>query len=233
MKSVIIIPTYNEKENIKILIPLIFELLPNFSVLVTDDNSLDGTYEEVQRLKKLYPNLSGFLGEGERGFAKAYITAFSKVLDKKEAESIIMMDADFAPQLKYLPEMIKKSKDYQIVIGSRYVTGSKVIGYNLSRKIISFLGNVSYRKILRIPIHDYSCGYMVISTKLMEKIDLSKIGSEGYAFISELKYLLFKAGGRFFEVPVTFTERSIGESKFSLAILWEGILTPWRILFRK
>lgn len=232
-KKVIIIPTYNEKENIKILIPLIFNLFPNIYIAVADDNSPDGTALLVQEYKKEYPNLSLISIKEKDGLAKAYINAFLKILQDSDVNSIVMMDADFTPQLKYLPEMIEKSDNYDVVIGSRYVKGSKMVGCGLLRRIMSFGGNLYCRAILRIPIHDYSCGYMVISTDLLRRVDLTKISALGYSFISELKYLFYKAGAKFYEVPIVFMERTEGQSKFSLGIIFEGILTPWKILLKK
>lgn len=232
-KNVIIISTYNEKENIKILIPMIFKLLPDISVIVADDNSPDGTAFIVDEFKKEYSNLSIISRKEKKGLAKAYINVFLQVLEDKDIKSIIMVDADFAPQLQYLPEMIKKSEHYGVVIGSRHVKGSKMIGSKLSRRILSFFGNMYYKMILRIPIYDYSCDYMVISMDLMRKIDLSKINAKGYAFVPELKYLLYKVGATFFEVPIIFIERTKGESKISNQIIIENIFNPWKIIFKQ
>jgi dolichol-phosphate mannosyltransferase len=233
MKNIIIIPTYNEKESIKTLIPLIFELLPNIFIAVADDNSPDGTGSVVLEFKKEYPNLSLISRKQKDGLGKAYINAFREVLKDPDIKSIIMMDADFSPQLKYLPEMIEKSNDYSVVIGSRFVSGGKKIGVKLGRKILSSFGNLYCKIILRIPIQDYSCGFMVISAELLRKIDFLKISSSGYAFISELKYLLYKAGATFFEVPITFFERVDGQSKISWHIILEGITAPWKMIFKK
>jgi len=233
MKNIIIIPTYNERENIKTLIPQIFKLLPDISVIIADDNSPDGTAQIVAELKKEYLNLSLVSRKQKDGLSKAYLNVFSQVLQDEDIKSIIMMDADFSTQLKYLPEMLKKSEHYSVVIGSRHVSGSKMIGCKLSRRILSFFGNLYYRMILRIPIYDYSCGFVVISAELLRKIDFSKIKASGYAFIPELKYLLSKSGATFFEVPITFIERTQGESKFSFPIFWEGIFAPWKMIFKK
>lgn len=233
MKDVIIIPTYNERENINILIPLIFNILPDVHVVIADDNSPDNTALAVTSLHKLYPNLSLITRKEKDGLAGAYINAISKTLEDKNINSIIMMDADFATQLKYLPEMILKNKEYSVVIGSRHAKGSKMIGVNLPRRVLSYLGNLYCKIILQIPIHDYSCDYMVISSDLIRRTDLSKIVAKGYSFIPQLKYLLYKAGANFFEVPIIFKERTNGESKISYKIIFEGILSPWKILFKK
>jgi dolichol-phosphate mannosyltransferase len=233
MKSVIIIPTYNEKENIKTLIPLIFSILPDIFVMVADDNSPDGTALAVAELKKEYSNLSILLRKQKDGLGKAYIHAFLEVLKKTDVKSVIMMDADFSPQLKYLPEMIKKSEAYSVVIGSRFVSGGKKTGVALGRRVLSFFGNLYCGMILRIPIHDYTCGFNVISVEFLRKIDFSKISASGYAFILELKYFLYKADATFFEVPITFIDRIEGKSKISSNIVLEGLWIPWKMILRK
>lgn len=233
MKDVIIIPTYNEKENIKVLIPLIFKLIPDISVVVTDNDSPDGTAKIAEEFQKQYKNLSLFPRNPRNGLGKAYINAFLHVLKDQDVRSIIMIDADFASQSKYLPEMIKKSKEYDVVIGSRYVRGSKIIGWKLSRRILSLFGNFYCRMILRMPISDYTCGFNVISALFLRKVELEKMDISGYAFIFQLKYLLYKAGATFFEVPITFIDRTEGESKISGGIVREGILAPWKMILRK
>ena len=224
MKDVIIIPTYNEKENIKALVPMIFKLLPDIFIAVADDNSPDGTGQVVAELKKEYPNLSLISRKEKNGLGKAYVNAFREVLKDEDIRSVVMMDADFSPQAKYLPEMIKKSNDYSVVIGSRFVSGGKKVGVKLSRRILSFFSNLYCKIILRLPILDYTCGFMVISAELLRKIDLSKIDASGYAFILQLKYLLYKSGATFFEVPIVFIERTEGESKISSHIIGKGYL---------
>jgi len=230
MKNVIVIPTYNEKENIKTLIPLVFKLLPDIFIVVADDNSPDGTALTVLELKKEYPNLSLISKKQKDGLARAYINVFSQILPDKDIKSIIMMDADFSSQLQYLPEMIKKSEDYSVVIGSRYVSGGKIVGWKLYRKILSRFANFYSNIILHMPIHDYTCGFNVISAEFLRKIDFSQMHASGYAFILELKYLLYKAGATFFEVPITFIDRVKGKSKISSSIIKEGFIVPLKIV---
>ncbi|MFZ2621015.1 MAG: polyprenol monophosphomannose synthase [Minisyncoccia bacterium] len=233
MKDVIIIPTYNEKESIQTIVPLVFRLLPDITVVVADDNSPDGTGMIVLGMQKQYPNLSLISRKQKDGLGKAYINAFREVLKDKGVRAIIMMDADFTAQLKFLPEMMTKSKDYSVVIGSRYVSGSKILGWQLWRKVLSFSGNFYCRIILRMPIRDYTCGFNVISADLLRKVDLSKMDASGYAFILELKYILYKVGATFFEVPITFVDRVGGESKISSHIISEGVFAPWKMIFGK
>ena len=233
MKNVIIIPTYNEKENIKILIPLTFSVLPNVFIVVVDDSSPDGTGVAVAELQKKYPNLSLISRAEKNGLGQAYISAFSQVLEDKDVTNVIMMDADLSLQPKYLPEMIKRSRDYGVVTGSRYVDGSKIVGWKLWRRVLSFFGNFYCRVIIGMPIRDYTCGFNVIRAEILRKIDFSKMDMSGYAFIIELKYLLYKAGATFFETPIVFVERIGGESKIASHIISEGILAPWKMIFKK
>lgn len=233
MKKVIVLPTYNERENIGKIVPMIFSIIPDIYILVADDSSPDGTGEFVKELQNKYPNLSLISRPEKNGLGRAYINAFSFVLQDKEVGSIIMMDADLSHQPKYLPEMINKSLDYTVVVGSRYVRGGDTVGWELWRRILSFLGNFYCRTITRVPIKDCTAGFNVINANLLRKVDFSKIGMSGYAFIMELKYNLFLVGGRFYEVPITFVNRVGGESKMSGHIISEGILAPWKMIWKK
>ncbi len=228
MKDVIIIPTYNEKKSISTIVPLVFDILKDIYIVVADDNSPDGTGEVVLELQKKYPNLSLITKKEKKGLGKAYLNAFSIVLKEHNVRTVIMMDADFGSQVKFLPEMMRKSKDFSVVIGSRYIKGSKIIGWQLKRRLLSSLGNLYCDIILRMPIKDYTCGFVVISADYLRKVDFLKISSAGYAFILQLKYLLYKAGATFYEVPIVFIDRTEGESKITFNIINEGILAPWK-----
>ena len=232
MRDVIVIPTYNEKENISVLIPLIFRILPSVYVVVADDNSPDGTAKVILDLKNLYPNLSLISRSQKDGLGKAYTNAFKEILKDNNLNSIVMMDADLSHDPKYLVEMLKKSKDFSVVVGSRYVSGGATLGWELWRRVLSYFGNFYCRMITGLPIYDCTGGFNIISADLLRKIDFSKMDMSGYAFIMEIKYLLYRAGGTFFEVPITFVNRVGGESKISSHIISEGIIAPWRMLFR-
>ncbi len=231
-KNVIIIPTYNEKESIEILIPLIFQTLPEIRVVVVDDNSPDGTADVVTRLQKKYSDLVLMRGEKKSGLGQAYLRAFSAVLRDQEVRAVIMMDADLSHQPKYLPEMIRRSETYGVVVGSRYIDGGGTAGWDIWRKILSFCGNFYCRLITGVPVHDCTGGFNVISTDLLRKVNFSDLDMTGYAFIMQLKYLLFVKGATFFEVPIVFNNRLQGESKISGHIISEGIIAPWKMIFR-
>jgi dolichol-phosphate mannosyltransferase len=233
MKNIIVIPTYNEKQNIEVLIPLIFETLYDVDVVVADDSSPDGTGKAVQDLKFKYPRLRLLTRSKKEGLGKAYINAYNEVLKDKDLKSVIMMDADLSHDPKYLQEMFKQSQKYSVVVGSRYVRGGRTVGWEIWRRVLSYCANIYCRIITGLPVHDCTGGFNVISADLLRKIDFSKMDMSGYAFIMELKYHLYKAGGNFFEVPITFVNRVGGESKISGHIISEGILAPWKIKLSK
>lgn len=232
-ENVIIIPTYNEKENVKTLIPLIFELLPDIKVIIADDNSPDNTSTTVIKLIKKYPNLSLVSKKQKEGLGKAYINVFLQILKDINIQNVIIMDADLSHNPSFLPEMFKKKKEFGVIIGSRYVANGKIVGWKLWRQILSYLGNFYCRIITNMPIYDCTGGFNIISANFLKKIDFSKIDASGYAFEVELKYLLYKAGATFFEVPITFADRIHGKSKISLNIILEGVIAPWKMIFKK
>jgi dolichol-phosphate mannosyltransferase len=233
MKNVIVIPTYNERENVETLIPIIFKSVPDVNILVADDNSPDGTAEAVKKLKETYPSLSLLSRPAKNGLGRAYIEAFSLLLNDNSVRSVIMMDADFSHDPKYLIEMLEKSHDYSVVIGSRYIMGGGTIGWELWRRVLSYFGNLYCRAITGLPIYDCTGGFNVIRADLLRKVDFKTMDMSGYAFIMELKYLLYKAGGIFYEVPITFVNRAHGETKMVSGIISEGILAPWKMIWKK
>jgi dolichol-phosphate mannosyltransferase len=161
------------------------------------------------------------------------VNAFKKVLKEDSVRNIVMMDADFSHDPVYLLEMLKKSRDFSVVIGSRYVEGGKTVGWELWRRILSSFGNLYCRSITGLPIRDCTGGFNVISAKLLRKIDFAKLDMSGYAFIMQLKYLLYKNGATFYEVPIIFKNRRSGETKISGHIISEGLLAPVKMLWKK
>ncbi len=233
MKNVIILPTYNERENIGLLIERIFSLVPEIHILVVDDNSPDGTAELVKDLKNKYLNLFVLERPVKNGLGKAYIEAFKKLLSNLDVENIIIMDADFSHSPEYLPQMLEEIKNYDLVIGSRYIKDGGISNWELWRRLLSWGGNFYVRMLLGGRIRDWSSGFNCIRASTLKKIDLDKIEFSGYAFLSELKYRLFKSGAGIKEIPIIFEERRGGKSKMSGNIIREGILAPWKLLFTK
>lgn len=233
MEDLIIIPTYNERDNIENIVLAVFKIMPGINILVVDDNSPDKTSEVVKNLQSQYFNLSLLKRPRKEGLGKAYLDAFQMVLKNNEVKHIIMMDADFSHDSKYLPKMLETVKSFDVVIGSRYVMGGGTVGWEFWRRFLSKFGNLYSRLVTGMPIFDCTGGFNLIKTDFLRKIDLSSVAMSGYAFQIELKYLLWRAGARFKEIPIIFKNRLNGESKISNHIIKEGILAPWKIKKKK
>ena len=233
MKNYIILPTYNEKENISSLVEEIFPLVLEIHILVVDDNSPDGTAELVKDLKHKYLNLELLERPLKNGLGAAYIAGFKKLLADKEIENIIMMDGDFSHNPKYLPLMLEQARNYDLVIGSRYIREGGVAKWEWWRKLLSAGGNAYARFLLGRNIYDWTGGFNCIKADFLRKVDLGIIDLSGYAFIMGLKYFLLRVGVSVKEIPIIFEARRGGESKMSGNIIREGILAPWKLLFTK
>lgn len=243
-KTCVVIPTYNESANIRLIVAEVFQLLPNVNVLVVDDNSPDGTAAIVRRLQKKYPHLLLLKRERKEGLGAAYIAAFKHIishltyLPRSEAvrghiSHLVMMDADFSHNPTHLPLFREASKHYDLVIGSRYLRGGRSPDWEMWRRWLSACGNFYVSAALNnFSIHDWTGGFNCINLDMLQKIDLEKISSSGYAFQIELKYLLMKLGARIKEIPIIFEPRRGGESKLTNHIIWEGILAPWKLIRR-
>lgn len=228
----IILPTYNEKENIGPLIEIIFSLLPEIHILVVDDNSPDGTAAAVKELQAQYSNLSLLERPVKNGLGGAYIEGFKRLLADPDIKNIVTMDADFSHNPKYLPQMIAEAENYSLVIGSRYTKGGGIAKWELWRKFLSYGGNFYARILLGRRVHDWTGGFNCIKADYLRKVNLDKIDLSGYAFIMGFKYFLIKAGASAKEIPIVFEARRGGESKLSHHIISEGIIAPWKIILK-
>lgn len=224
-----LIPTYNERESITPFVRTVFSLYPETSILVLDDNSPDGTSAVVRGLQADFANLHLHQRTGERGFSKSYLDGFKKVLDDGRYSYIVMMDVDFAHDPKEVEPMIQKLAHYDVVTGSRYVAGGGIQNWDWKRRILSKWANFYARHILGIPVRDLTTGFICFNKKVLHKIDLEAITSDGYGFLIELKYKLLKAGFALHEHPIMLSERRLGQSKMSWKIIWESIWLPWKL----
>jgi dolichol-phosphate mannosyltransferase len=231
VKNIVVIPTYNEKENIGQIVPEIFRLMPEIFVLVVDDNSPDGTAKIVKSMQEQFPNLRLLLRQKKEGLGRAYICAFENILKENDIGKIVTMDADFSHNPEYLKTMIETNAG--VTIGSRYMKNGQTEGWELWRRILSRGANLYCRLILRMPIFDYTSGFNAIDASFLRKIDFSQIDISGYAFLIELKYLLSKEGALLKEIPIKLTNRRGGESKIASHIVGEGFWAPWKIVFKK
>ena len=225
MSKLIIIPTYNEKENIENIILKIFELEESFNILIIDDGSPDGTAKIVKELQKKYSK-SLFLKErsGKLGLGTAYIHGFKWALENNY-QYIFEMDADFSHDPKDLPRLYEAchKNNGDLAIGSRYVKGVNIVNWPMSRLLMSFFASKYVKTITGMPIHDSTAGFKCYKRKVLEKINLDKIEFIGYAFQIEMKFKSWKYGFNIVEVPVIFTDRQEGNSKMSGGIFYEAL----------
>lgn len=233
MKNVVIIPTYNERNNIAVIIPAIKNEVPDISILVVDDSSPDGTAEVVRDLQKKYKGVDLLVRKQKNGLAAAYIHAFRDIVKDEDEGTIIMMDADLSHDPKHLKEMLELRKKHDVVIGSRYVKGGRTTGWELYRIILSYFGNIYAKTITGMPINDCTGGFNAMNIAVLKQLDFNKINMAGYAFIMHLKFLLHRHGATFYEIPIVFKNRVDGVSKLSNMIVREGIIAPWKMIFSK
>ena len=232
MKPLIVIPTYNEKENIEKLVREIFSLNLGISILVVDDNSPDGTLDIVKDLTNEFNNLFYLHRENKQGLAAAYIAGFKWGMNQG-FDVLCEMDADFSHDTKYLKPMLEKIQDNDFVVASRNIKGGGVEGWPLIRKIISKGGSLYSRFILDfIPIHDLTGGYNMWTIDCLEKINLDSIISTGYCFQIEMKYRAFKQKCKGVEIPIIFKDRQYGKSKMDNKIFIEALLKIWELRFK-
>ena len=231
-KNIIIIPTFNEVRNIELLIREIFALpVKDLGVIVVDDNSPDGTAFLVEKLKQEFKNLYLIKRNGKFGLGSAYVAGFKKALFIG-AEYIFEMDADFSHNPQDIPRLLELAGEADLVIGSRKIKGGSVVGWNFRRKLMSGGAILISRLILRLKPKDVTAGFRCFQRKVLEKIDLDKIKSNGYAFQEELLYKTQKMGFKIVEVPVVFVDRKFGKSKLGLKEIVEFFMVIFKLRFK-
>lgn len=232
-KSLVIMPTYNEKENLQGIVSEILETVSGINVLIIDDNSPDGTGEIADLLAKAHPEVGVIHRAGKLGLGTAYIMGFKHAL-KQDYQTIFEMDADFSHDPAMLPIFLKKMDDgYDLVIGSRYVEGGGTEHWGWHRKLISKGGSLYARTILGVGIKDLTTGFKCFSRGALESIDLDSVKSEGYSFQIELTYKALKRNLKVLEIPIIFSDRAQGKSKMSRRIFLEALWKVWAIRFSK
>jgi dolichol-phosphate mannosyltransferase len=231
-ETLVIIPTYNEAENIEEVVRATLKHEPHAHILVVDDNSKDQTQNIVRSLQKDLPGtLHMITRAGKLGLGTAYIAGFKWAL-ARSYQTIIEMDADLSHDPAVVPQMLQTFKQgADVVIGSRYVPGGGTVNWGLGRKLISRFGSLYARTILGLRIRDLTGGYNAWSRRVLEKISLDQVKSEGYSFQIELKYRAHKAGFTLKEIPITFADRRAGQSKMSGKIVLEAMIRVWKLRF--
>jgi dolichol-phosphate mannosyltransferase len=226
----IVLPTYNEAENLPQLVSALFMLPLDLHLLVVDDNSPDGTGQIAEDLAKAYPGRIHILHRtGKLGLRSAYIEGFHKAFDLG-AQAVVQMDADFSHDPQVLKEMARQIETCDVVIGSRYVKGGSLDEkWPLWRKFLSSFGNTYARTILRSPLHDMTTGFRMWRRETLLKMPLDRIRSSGYIFLVEMAYVAYLMGYRITEVPIHFEDRRFGKSKMSLKIQLEAAMRIWDV----
>jgi len=232
MKALVVIPTYNELENIGPLTTALFRLPIHFDILVVDDSSPDMTGHLVAKLASGEPRLHLLTREKKEGLGRAYVAGFEWGL-QKGFDIIVEMDADFSHRPEDLVKILEGMKTADFVVGSRYVAGGGAVNWGLARKIISRGGGIYSRLILGFPLNDWTGGFNAWSKETLRKIDLLRVRSNGYSFQIELKYRALKEGCKGIEVPIIFEDRRVGKSKMSLNIVLEAFWRVWKMRWLK
>ncbi len=232
-KIFVVLPTYNEGENVSRLIPIILKKGSNIKVLVVDDNSPDGTGNIVAEMAEGNERIFLLSRPGKLGLGTAYVAGFKWVLAHSDAKYIFEMDADFSHNPDRIPDFIQKMKEgYDVVIGSRYLRGVSVVNWPIRRLMLSYFASKYARFVTGIPLNDQTSGYKCFRREVLEKLDLNKVLSDGYAFQIEMNYLALQQGFQLAETPIIFEERIAGASKISREIVREAMWIVWRLRFR-
>ncbi|QBD78631.1 polyprenol monophosphomannose synthase [Ktedonosporobacter rubrisoli] len=232
MKTLIIIPTYNEAENLSPLIEATFSYAPETDILVIDDNSPDGTGKLADQMHNENPQIHVLHRSGKLGLGTAYIAGFKYAIEHGY-DAAFEMDADFSHDPRYLPDFLKAIQQADLVIGSRYIPGGATPNWSIARRFISGCGNIFARFTLNIPIKDCTSGFRCYRREVLESIDLDTIQSQGYAFQVELVYRVLKQGFKIVETPIIFMDRRVGKSKMSRKIFFEAFVYVLRTRFGK
>ena len=229
MKTIVVIPTYDEKDNVKPMAEAVLKT-PDVELLFVDDNSPDGTGEVVEEMMKSEPRIHCLHREKKEGLGRAYVAGFKTAIELG-AERIVQMDCDFSHDPKDLPRLI--AEDADLVIGSRYVKGGDTPGWPFKRRLISRAGGIFIRTVTGMPLRDPTGGFKCWKASTLRKIDFETVGSKGYSFQLEMNHRTWTAGCSIREIPIVFTDRVAGYSKITAGIATESIKIALRLRFRR
>ena len=226
--TLIIIPTFNELSNIGRMIPEVLKLYPEVNILIVDDNSPDGTGKFVKEYMEKDNRVHILEREGKLGLGTAYVAGFKYMLENGY-EYAVQMDADFSHDPRVIKLFLDNLDSYDLIIGSRYISGVNVINWPMSRLLLSYFANIYTRIITGIPVKDSTGGFKCFKRKVLESLDLTKIHSNGYAFQIEINFKVWKKGFSIFEIPIIFMDRIEGQSKMSKKIVREAVWMVWKL----
>jgi dolichol-phosphate mannosyltransferase len=228
--TLIILPTYNERENVPTLVEQIFAYAPAADVLLVDDNSPDGTADLATELFATEPRFSVLRRTGPRGLGRSYVDGYRAALAGGYAR-LVQMDADFSHDPERLPALLRAAESADVAIGSRYCPGGGIGNWPLRRRLLSRFANFYVAKITGMEVGDATSGYRCYNRRALERVLQNQIVAEGYAFLVESIYRVSQAGLSVAEVPIIFVDRREGQSKISRKVIFESVLMPWRVRF--
>lgn len=228
MKTLVIIPTYNESENIERIVPEILDKDQSIDVLIVDDSSPDGTGELADKMAEKNSKIFVIHREKKSGLGTAYKAGFRYALENGY-DYIFEMDADFSHDPKCIPSFLEAIKEADLVLGSRYISGVNVINWPMSRLLLSYYANVYTRLVTGLPVKDATGGFKCFRRKVLESVDLDKVKSEGYSFQIEVSLRAWKKGFKIKEIPIVFEDRREGRSKMSKKIVREAVWMVWKL----
>jgi dolichol-phosphate mannosyltransferase len=224
--KIVVIPTYNERENITRIVPMILAQGGDVQVVVVDDNSPDGTGAAVEELRRSTPHVHLVTRPRREGIGPAYRAGFARALEMGAA-LIVQMDADFSHAPAVLPEFFDHAAENDLVLGSRYVNGITVVNWPMDRLLLSYFGNAYVRAITGLPVRDATGGFKCWRRETLEAIGLERVRSNGYAFQIEMTYRVWRKGMRIREIPIIFMDRTVGDSKMTKRIGIEALWIVW------
>ena len=234
MNTLILIPTYNERENIRTAVMDVFKNAPEVSIMVIDDNSPDGTASVVEEMMLVFPRLMLLKRVKKEGLGVAYKTAITKVCSEFNFDTIVTMDADGSHDALHLREILQKLEVNDLVVGSRYIRGGGVENWEPWRFMLSKYGNFYANFLAGVPVRDLTAGYVGFKTNIISRMQFERLSASGYAYQIEFKfYAFYYANAKCVEVPIFFRNRKEGESKISKHIVREGAVTPIRLFFKR
>ena len=229
-RTLIVVPTYNERENAATLIGQLLRIVPDADVLLIDDNSPDGTAAAAEQLFASEPRFSIITRTGRRGYGRSLLDGYRLAVEKNYAR-LVQLDADFSHDPKVVPSLINAARSADVAIGSRYCPGGRIVNWSWYRRLLSRFANQYVSRITRVGVCDSTSGFRCYTRRALQCFLETGIDSEGYAFLVETVFRAQNAGLRIVELPITFTDRRVGQSKMSGKVIFESVLKPWRLRF--
>lgn len=228
MHSLTVVPTYNESANILAVVAMLRDLPVEADVLVVDDASPDGTADLVELEYGGNRSVSVLRRTGKRGLGRSYVDAYALALERGY-DRIVQMDADLSHDPASVPALLAAADEHDVVLGSRYCRSGRTLNWPLRRRLLSRAANLYVRTILGLPVRDCTSGFRCHTRRAIERMRVSEVMSDGYAFMVEMTYRAVRSGLKVGEVPICFTERRAGASKMGRRVIWESAVMPWRL----